>query len=234
MIHTKGRVINMENGLNDWESPKDRRARYRRQRKRRFIVRLAVFIAFVAAVIFALFKLLPEVKPETPIPQDELVMPPWVIQDMLPENKYSRPGITLDSITAIVVHYTGNPDTTAEQTRSYFASLADTGQTYASSHFIVGMDGTVIQCVPLDEMAYASNQRNNDTISIEVCHPDTTGEFTEESEDALIELLTWLCDTYVLERDDIIRHYDVSGKECPIYYVNNPAEWEALKNRVKA
>lgn len=59
------------------------------------------------------------------------------------------------------------------------------GETYASSHFLVGLDGEVLQNVPLNEVAYCSNQRNDDTISIECCHPDDSGEFTSATYESL-------------------------------------------------
>ena len=99
-------------------------------------------------------------------------------EEYLPVNDYSRPGIEIGSIEKIVIHYTANPGTDAQANRDYFAGLADTGQTYASSHFVIGLDGTIIQCVPLNEIAYASNEMNSCCISIECCHPDETGEFS--------------------------------------------------------
>ncbi len=154
--------------------------------------------------------------------------PDWVVQDLLPVNEYSRPGEKLEVINGVVVHYTGNPGTTAEQNRSYFNNLATTHETYASSHFVVGIDGTVIQCVPLNEVAYCSSSRNSDTISIECCHAGESGEFSRETIDSLLRLLNWLTDTYGLSREDILRHYDVTGKECPRWYVRNPEAWEEL------
>lgn len=154
--------------------------------------------------------------------------PGWVVQDLLPVNDCSRPGTKLDGVNGVVVHYTGNPGTTAEQNRSYFANLAETRETYASSHFVIGIDGTVIQCVPLDEVAYCSSQRNSDTISIECCHEDAGGEFSQSTLDSLYQLLDWLIETYSLDRAGILRHYDVTGKECPYYYVKHPDAWETL------
>ena len=139
--------------------------------------------------------------------------PDWVVEDLIRVNKYSRPGTPLKQVNGIVVHYTANPGTTAEQNRSYFDGLADTGETSASSHFVIGIDGTVIQCVPLSEIAYASNDRNADTISIECCHPDESGKFSEATYDSLVRLVKWLEETYNLEPEDVIRHYDVTGKE---------------------
>lgn len=166
-----------------------------------------------------------------PIPPGQPVqvtVPDWVTVDLLPVNEYSRPGDSLEQVNGVVVHYVGNPGTTARQNRSYFGYLAETHETYASSHFLVGLDGEVIQCVPLDEVAYCSNKRNDDTISIECCHPDETGEFTQATTDSLKKLLGWLVEAYGLNRAAILRHYDITGKECPAYYVSHPDAWEAL------
>lgn len=161
-----------------------------------------------------------------------ITVPDWIKVDLLPLNQFSRSGDALPQVNGVVVHYVGNPGTTAEQNRSYFANLAQSGETYASSHFVIGMDGTVVQCVPLDEIAYCSTSRNADTISIECCHPDEEGQFTQETMASLIRLLNWLIEAYSLSREDVIRHYDVAGKECPIYYVRHPEAWENLLDRL--
>ena len=149
---------------------------------------------------------------------------------LLTPNEYSRPGTPLTDLNGVVVHYTGNAGTTAEQNRSYFENLK-TGEdgTYASSHFVIGLDGEIIQCIPLDEISYASNERNSDTISIECCHPDETGAFTEATYQSLIELTTWLCEEFDLTSSDVIRHYDVTGKECPLYFVEHEDAWNEFR-----
>lgn len=156
----------------------------------------------------------------------------WVEQVFLPLNDYSRPGIKLENINGIVIHNIGNPNTTAMQNRNYFANLAITQETHASSNFIICMDGAVLQCVPVDEIAYASNARNADTLSIELCHPDDTGQFTEDTYTAAVRLTAWLCSMFDLKKDDIIRHFDVQGKECPRFFVDNEDAWEAFKDDV--
>ena len=165
-----------------------------------------------------------------------VAVPDYVEQDLLPMNQWSRPGTTLERIDGVVIHYVGNPDTTAQANRNYFASLASGEEgTYASSHFIVGLEGEVIQCVPLTEIAYASNERNADTVAIEVCHPDETGEFSDVTYDRVVELTAWLCEEFHLDpQTDVIRHYDVSGKRCPLYYVENPEAWTAFLADVTA
>lgn len=156
----------------------------------------------------------------------------WVTVDLIPLNEYSRPGVALDGVNAIVIHYVGNPDTTAQQNRDYYASLAETGSESVSSHFVIGIDGAIIQCIPLDEKSYCSNFRNSDTISIECCHSDTTGEFSDETIASLVKLVSYLADGYDLDYEDVIRHYDVTGKECPIYYVKNEDAWTDLKDKI--
>ena len=167
-------------------------------------------------------------------PGARVEVPDWVEEDLLPINSHSRPGRPLQAVNAVVIHYVGNPGTSARANRNYFANLAVTRETYASSHFIVGLEGEVIQCVPLSEIAFCSNDRNDDTIAIEVCHPDESGQFSPETMDSLIRLTAFLCGSFDLEEDQIIRHYDVSGKLCPRYYVEHQEAWEALKDQVAA
>lgn len=156
-------------------------------------------------------------------------VPDWVRKDLLPVNEYSRPGTALEQVNGVVVHYVGNPGTTAAQNRSYFEGLSWTHETYASSNFLIGLDGEVILCVPIGEVAYCSSGRNRDTLSIEVCHPDDTGEFTPESYASLVKLVTWLQEFYRLSPEDVLRHYDVTGKICPKYFVDHPQAWEEFR-----
>ena len=164
---------------------------------------------------------------------DFIMVPDWIERDLIPVNPYSRSGELLSSIDGIVVHYTANPGTTAKQNRNYFAGLADGSGTSASSHFIIDTDGTILQCVPMSEIAYASNDRNRDTLSIECCHEDESGQFTMETYQSLVKLTAWLCDTYGLETDQVIRHYDVTGKLCPKYYVEHEDKWDTLKKDIE-
>lgn len=164
---------------------------------------------------------------------DAITVPDWIERDLIPVNPYSRSGELLSSINGVVIHYTANPGTTAKQNRNYFAGLADGSGTSASSHFIIDTDGTILQCVPMSEIAYASNDRNSDTLSIECCHEDDSGKFTKETYQSLVKLVAWLCDTYGLETDQVIRHYDVTGKLCPKYYVEHEDKWETLKKDIE-
>ena len=208
---------------------------YRRRRRRRRaapspavpLLLGAVLLCLTAAVVWTLFRNRSPQAEDVPVPE-------YVEKDYLKVNPYSRPGDPLEHINGVVIHYVGNPGTTAHANRNYFQSLSSGMEdTYASSHFIVGLDGEVIQCVPLTEVAYASNTRNGDTVSIEVCHPDETGEFSPVTYARTVELTAWLCRSFKLDPDtDVIRHYDVTGKECPRYYVEHPEAWDGFRRDV--
>lgn len=152
--------------------------------------------------------------------------------DLLTPNPYSRPGDPMEEVNGVVVHYTANPGTDAKANRNYFENLKTTHTTKASSHFVIGLRGDIVQCIPTQEISYASNDRNGDTISIEVCHPDETGKFKEESYTALVELVAWIVCEHHLNSDEILRHYDITGKNCPKYYVEHKEAWKQFKQDV--
>lgn len=156
-------------------------------------------------------------------------IPDWVDVQLIHEHNTARSGKKLDDVKNIVVHYVGNPGTSAQNNRDYF----DKESTEVSSHFVIGLEGEIIQCLPLYERSAASNHRNHDTISIEVCHPDETGKFSDATYASLIKLSAWLLEVTELDAEDIIRHYDITGKLCPLYYVEHEDAWKTFIKDVK-
>lgn len=159
----------------------------------------------------------------------EVESPEWVDVQLISVDGTSRRGEKLEGVTDIVIHYVGNPGTTAQQNRNWY----ENPESEVSSHFVVGLDGEIIQCLPLDEKSSATNWRNSDTISIEVCHPDDTGKFTDAGYASSVKLTAWLLDTCGLDASHLIRHYDVTGKECPRYFVQNEDAWTQFKTDVE-
>ncbi|MEG0579339.1 MAG: peptidoglycan recognition family protein [Niameybacter sp.] len=152
-------------------------------------------------------------------------------QHLLTPNPYSRPQLPLTKVKKLVIHWVANPTTSALANRNYFDNLkAGTRGVYASSHYIVGLQGEILQCIPHNEQAYHAKNANQYSLGIEVCHLDWEGAFNELTYSALIRLLTKLCHTYTLDpQQDLLRHYDVTGKVCPKFYVQHPAFWTRLK-----
>lgn len=220
-------------------------ARRRRRRKRRNTQQILLRVLPVVIVLLALYLAGAMWEERKAAVQAESVSEestedgidwfgaPEIDFQMLTVNPNSRPGIALKEVKGIVVHYTANPGSSAQANRNYFEGLKDSGDRKVSSHFVIGIDGEIIQCVPTKEIAYASNKRNSDTISIECCHKDETGEFTKETYDSLVQLTAWLCKRFSLDGTDVIRHYDVTGKDCPRYYVAHEDEWKQFQTDVE-
>jgi N-acetylmuramoyl-L-alanine amidase len=177
-------------------------------------------------------------------------------ESFLTINPFSRCNKKLTSVKILIIHYTNNPGQTAQGCLNYFESLKSQLQVvnsrYASAHYIVGLNGEVIQAIPENEVAFHSGSNTNDPISkkiytdkkrellgenapnynsigIEVCHPDTTGKYNSESIGALNLLAHDIILRYKLTRNQVVRHYDIVGwKKCPKYYVENQNEWDSL------
>lgn len=148
-------------------------------------------------------------------------------QMLLTPSEYTRPQTKIEP-TAIAWHYVGNPNTTAIANRNYFESLKDSHETKASSHYIIGLEGEIIQCIPDLEKSFCTNNANDYTISVECCHPDKTGRFTEGTYRSMVWLGKYLMQKHGIKNN--IRHYDVTGKTCPKWFVDNPDEWEKFKD----
>lgn len=154
-----------------------------------------------------------------------LESPNWVIESFVRKHKDSRPGTALEQVEGIAMHTTGAPGKSAEAIRSDF-DLLDKGEDGSpAAHFVIGIDGTVIQCIPLSEVSPAAGDQGTSYISIQCCHIDDSGKFSKATYESLLRLVEWLLDAYDLEPASVKRHYDVTGDACPSYYVDNGAAW---------
>ena len=173
-------------------------------------------------------------------------------RDLLTANPFSRPGKKLSGVKAIAIHWVANAGSTARQNRDYFESLksqslSDASARFASAHFIVGVFGEVVQCVPCEEMAYHAGAKtytpealgrlghypNNCAIGIELCHPKDDGRFSAETLLAAAKLCALLCIQFGLDPlKDIWTHYGITGKNCPKWFVDHPEKFEGFKQDV--
>lgn len=153
---------------------------------------------------------------------------------LLTPSKWTRPQIKLDKVDHIVIHWVANPKSTAIANRNYFNNIPNSSNPrYASAHFIVGLDGEVVQCLPIDEVAYHTGTKsNNYTIGIEVCHPDSTGKFSDITMKSLIELCRYISRETGVDLSKTTRHYDENLKNCPQYYVQHEDEWLEFKKEL--
>lgn len=177
--------------------------------------------------------------------QSGITMPSWIVQDLIPVDGAHRPGLAINKIQHVVIHYVGNTLSSAKDNRDYFATPPDSpvyDGRQVSSHFIIGLYGEIIQCVPLNEVAYAQGvsassgrpNHNWDSISIENSHYNDAGEFTSMTEASLVKLTAWLLQSYGLpaNTDTILRHYDCSGKACPKHWADDPQKYNNFVEKV--
>ena len=230
---TKDRVDELERRRRS----RDRRYKQKKKKKKRaflyIFLRFVIWTGLLACILWGLISHFGR----NYVDIRSVTMPDYVQQDYLEINPYSRPGTKMKRINGIVIHYVANPGTTAKQNRDYFASLKDQTEEKkisASSHFIIGLEGEIVQEIPIYEVAYAtSKEKNKDTVSIECCHPDETGKFNDQTYASLVKFTALLCKELGLTEKDVIRHYDATGKDCPRYFVAHEDAWKQFLQDVK-
>ena len=118
-----------------------RRSRRNRKRKnnRKILKKLLFLFALLLAVRF-----LPMLLPGADIQQlKDVQIPDWIDTQLIRTDGASRRGTDLKELNNIVVHYVGNPGSTAQQNRDYFDSSASN----VSSHFVVGLEGEGVHTI---------------------------------------------------------------------------------------
>jgi N-acetylmuramoyl-L-alanine amidase len=176
-----------------------------------------------------------------------------ITEALLSKNQFSRPGKPLDCVKAIVVHYLGNPGQGPHGARDYWESLktqdaADKRPDIsASAHYIVGFEGEILRTIPETEKAYhcgalsftdaaleffgdyctdPNSSPNRVTIGVEFCHFEASGKPGAKTRASLLGLVQCLCQRYELNPlFHVWRHWDVTGKTCPKWFVDNSDEW---------
>lgn len=142
-------------------------------------------------------------------------------------------------IKYIVVHYTANDGDTAESNAKYF----NREKRGASAHYFVD-EKEIYQSVPDMCIAWHCGQRtyhritNNNTIGVEMCSRKAANgtyylkQDTQENAAKLIAQLAQKYDLKSLSLTFLVRHYDVTGKNCPAPLVPLKA-WENFKSLVQ-
>lgn len=154
---------------------------------------------------------------------------------------------TAEQIRYLVIHYTGNDGDSAAANAAYFQNNLPR----TSAHYFVD-DHTVCQSVPDLRIAWAVGGKryasadqtgggtlygrvtNTNSISIELC--DTLRDGRCQATEATLANAAALCRelmaAYQIPNSHVCRHFDVTGKLCPSYLVDNTA-WAAFKARLE-
>ena len=164
-------------------------------------------------------------------------------------NKKNFGGVrAYSSIKYIVLHYTANDGDKAENNAKYFQTARDPA---SSAHYFVD-DNEIVQSVPDNYVAWSvggnryfdiektggaklyKKVTNANSISIEMCGTkrDGKGTASEKTMRNAVSFCLDLMKKYKIDIDHVVRHFDVNGKHCPAYFMNDAA-WEGFKDRIR-
>lgn len=161
----------------------------------------------------------------------------------------------IKKIEYIVLHYTANDGDRSANNARYFHNNANLR---ASAHYFVD-DVLIYQSVPDDYVAYSVGATinkegrpvidtskgggkyyglctNANSISIELCDTERNGVYnvTKLTKKNAIELTRFLMSKYNIPIENVIRHFDVTGKLCPVYWIDF-GTWESeFKSKLKS
>lgn len=150
-----------------------------------------------------------------------------------------------NSIKYIVVHYTAGNGDTAMNNAQYFHNNSGL---QASAHYFVD-EHSVVQSVrdtdgawhcggPLESSHHPLHNicMNRNSLGVEMCSDIVGGKYTitQQTVDRTVELVRWLMDKYGIDVDHVVRHYDVTGKDCPEPWVRDESLWRKFKARLTA
>jgi N-acetylmuramoyl-L-alanine amidase len=171
---------------------------------------------------------------------------------LLTVNKYSRPGRTLETVSAIVLHWFANPGQSARGARNFWESRKEGVYGFGAGHFAID-DTEVLQCIPVSEMAYHVGAEeytdfalchigpvpNARTIGVELAHPSATGQPTDRTWFQAVRLSADLCRRYSVPESMIVTHWDVTGQRpywnagpCHRWFVEQPGELARFRAEV--
>ena len=151
------------------------------------------------------------------------------------------------AIKYLVYHYTGNDGDHDTNNAKYYAENV----VKASAHYFVD-DDSITQSVGDLTVAWAVGGKkwndcdktgggtlhgvvtNTNSLSIEMCdtRKDGTYNVTEATMENALALGRMLMDRYGIPIENVVRHFDVTGKYCPRYFMDND-KWAAFKARLQ-
>ena len=135
----------------------------------------------------------------------------------------------------IVMHYTANNGDTARNNCDYYHRV---GGLQASAHYFCDEHGAMQSVRECDTAWHCGARaywhpecRNANSIGIEMCsrkRADGSYYILQETVANAAALAKDIMQRYGIDTDHVLRHYDVTGKRCPMPWVDDPAQWAAF------
>lgn len=140
------------------------------------------------------------------------------------------------NIKYIVIHDTANTNTGANAQAHY--NYFNNNDLDKSAHYFVD-DKEILQIIEDKNRAWHCGDgkgqnkiTNENSIGIEICI-NKDGDYNKAKENTIL-LSAYLLDKYNLNINDLVRHFDASGKICPNTMTsNNWEDWDEFKKEVE-
>lgn len=142
-------------------------------------------------------------------------------------------------IKYIVIHYVGAEGGAEDNCRYFYSKYRA-----SSAHYFVGHEGEIWQCVDDADVAWHCGAkkykhkkcRNANSIGIEMCCKKNNNQWSISSTtiNSTINLVKELMEKYNIPVENVVRHYDVTGKVCPEPFVRDEAAWRNFKAALTA
>lgn len=158
---------------------------------------------------------------------------------MLPINQYitqrNRTISNRKSIQYLTMHYVGAVSCAKNNCAYFYSTFRG-----ASAHYFVD-DDSIWQCVRDKDIAwhcgndvYYNGCRNSNSIGIEMCCYSKNGklDISADTEKNALDLAAYICKKYNIPISRVVRHYDVTRKNCPAPFVKDTARWNNFKNKL--
>lgn len=144
----------------------------------------------------------------------------------------------------IVIHYTAGKGDTAENQGNYFKNV-NTRQ--AGAHFFIDQNGKIVKSINLNRTAWAVGGakytdcprtgggryyqicKNINSVSIELC--DNLDKDPSDKQIKAVKKCIKYIRKYCVNANTIVRHFDVTGKHCPVRMMDD-TKWKNFKKTI--
>lgn len=169
----------------------------------------------------------------------------------LQKSEYTRSKIPLSRLTGLVIHFTDSATHTFSRDFNWLYDFLNYNRParkkHASYHYAIDQDGEVYEIIPPTECAWhggptpktdpkvreaLGGNPNWSTLGVSYLHPTPEGKPTEKTYKSLVELCAYLIKEHNIPVENIFRHHDCTGKDCPRYFVRYSDEWIKLKKDI--
>ena len=146
----------------------------------------------------------------------------------------TRPNEKLKGVYKIVLPDAPIKNKSGIKNRNYINNLKYQDDIFSSYHYIIGINGEIINLIPEDEVSIHTGNIEFDfhSISIAICSYNLN-KISSKTLNSLSVLSNYLLKKYNLNHKyDLIRCYDIINKRSPIFFVDNPYLYYDFKETI--